>query len=141
VRAVFLLPLLVLAASWPAQAAPGKDPTDARLYACLEKPEGQSTAGQVECQGAALKAYDGRMNAAYGRLLRKLPPAAVRDLKTSQRAWIAFRDAEKRTNLAVFSTRQGTMYVPMSVASVTSVTRDRAFALEAYVQILEIDGP
>ncbi|MET0274317.1 MAG: lysozyme inhibitor LprI family protein [Phenylobacterium sp.] len=135
-----VLVLLALAAGWPAQAAP-KDATEARLDACLDSPDGVSTAGQTECYGAALKAYDARMNAAYGWLVKRLPAAAVKDLRTSQRAWIAFRDAERRANLAVFSTRQGTMYVPMASASALSVVRDRALALEAYVRVMTIEGP
>lgn len=122
-----------------AAAAPERDVTAAAEDACLNKPENASTAGQTECEAAAAKAYDRRMNQAYAALLRRLPAPAADKLRVSQRAWIAFRDAEQAARSALFATRSGTMYVPMQAASAVRLVRDRALQLESYRRIVAID--
>jgi uncharacterized protein YecT (DUF1311 family) len=113
--------------------------TAAAEDACLNKPENASTAGQTECEAAAAKAYDRRMNQAYAALLRRLPAPAADKLRVSQRAWIAFRDAEQAARSALFATRSGTMYVPMQAASAVRLVRDRVLQLESYRRIVAID--
>jgi uncharacterized protein YecT (DUF1311 family) len=123
-----------------ALAAPPRDPTEAALDRCLNDPAGYSTAGQVDCEAQALKAYDARMNAAYAGLMRKLPPKAAQQLRQSQRAWLAFLAAERPAVGALYATRQGTMYVPMAASSMTNLTRDRALQLEGYLRVVRIEG-
>jgi uncharacterized protein YecT (DUF1311 family) len=122
-----------------AAAAPERDTTAIAEDACLNKPENASTAGQTECETAAAKAYDRRMNQAYASLLRRLPAPAAQQLCSAQRAWIAFRDSEQTARSALFATRSGTMYVPMQAASAVRLVRDRALTLEAYQRIVAID--
>ncbi len=123
----------------PAIAAPDHDATAAAEDACLNRPENASTAGQTECEAAAAKAYDRRMNQAYASLLRRLPAPAAEKLRSAQRAWIAFRDSEQAARNALFATRSGTLYVPMQAASAVRLVRDRALQLEAYRRIVAID--
>jgi uncharacterized protein YecT (DUF1311 family) len=134
---LFLVALLLTMA--PAIAAPEHDTTAIAEDACLNKPENASTAGQTECEAAAAKAYDRRMNQAYAVLLRRLPAPAAQQLRDAQRAWIAFRDKEQAARSALFATRSGTMYVPMQAASAVRQVRDRALTLEAYQRIIAID--
>ena len=125
----------------PSRAAAAiADPTATALARCVDDPVNASTAGQTECETAATKAYDARMNRAYAALTKRLPVAAVRQLREAQHAWLAFRDAERRARTAIYATRRGTMYVPMEAASETAVTRDRAFELETYVQVTAIES-
>ena len=138
-RPEILAALAGLLLTTPAVAAGRGDAAATALEACLARPDSQSTGGQTDCQQAALAAYDRRMNAAYGRLLRALPSAAGGDLRTAQRAWIGFRDAEKVARSSFFATRHGTMYVPMEAQAELALTRDRALALEAYERVLAIE--
>jgi uncharacterized protein YecT (DUF1311 family) len=139
-RSAILAALATLLLGTPVVAAGRGDPTATALEACLARPDAASTGGQTDCQRTALAAYDRRMNLAYDRLLKALPSPAGRDLRASQRAWIAFRDAEAVTRTALFETRHGTMYVPMQAQGELELTRDRALTLEGYRQVLAIDG-
>jgi uncharacterized protein YecT (DUF1311 family) len=132
---------LVLAAALPAAllASGLKDATADTLDRCLNDTSNGSTAGQTDCEAAATSDYDRRMNAAYATLMHKLPREAAQQLRLSQRAWLAFRDAEAKARDALYETRQGTMYVPMQAADATNVIRDRALLLEGYVRVIAID--
>lgn len=122
-------------------ASEAADATDQALTACLNDPSKGSTADQVDCEITALRSYDKRMNAAYSKLLKSLPPDAAVALKTAQRSWISYRDMEARARNGLFESRQGTMYAPMQADAETALTRDRALMLERYARILEIDNP
>lgn len=82
-----------------AQAAFAADPAVEKRYTpaydrCLKSPEGQSTMGLIECMGDELKVQDARLNAAYAKAMADLTPAQKESLRTAQRAWVAFRDAD-----------------------------------------------
>ena len=123
-----------------ASAAPLKDVTDSALDRCLNSPKTVSTADMSDCYGVAAKAYDGRLNSAYKKLMVSLPQAAAQQLQVSQRSWLAYRQAELLTQSALFETRQGTMYVPMQEEQGVALTRDRVLRLEAYGRVMAIDG-
>jgi uncharacterized protein YecT (DUF1311 family) len=123
----------------PLLASGLKDPTAETLDRCLNDPAKGSTSGQTECEATATDDYDHRMNAAYATLMHKLPRETAQQLRLSQRAWLAFRDAEAKARDALYETRQGTMYVPMQAADATNVIRDRALLLEGYVRVMAID--
>ncbi|QKD04102.1 lysozyme inhibitor LprI family protein [Mesorhizobium loti] len=131
--------LLMALSPAPLLASGLKDPTAETLDRCLNDPDHGSTAGQTECEATATDDYDHRMNTAYATLMHKLPHEAAQQLRLSQRAWLAFRDAEAKARDALYETRQGTMYVPMQAADATNVIRDRALLLEGYVRVMEID--
>jgi uncharacterized protein YecT (DUF1311 family) len=130
--------LLVLASPARLMGASLDDPTAATLDRCLSDPANASTAGQTECEAAALSDYDRRMNAAYATLMHKLPEKAAQQLRLSQRAWLSFRDSETKARDALYETRQGTMFVPMQASDATNVIRDRALQLEGYVRVMAI---
>jgi uncharacterized protein YecT (DUF1311 family) len=54
-----------------------------------------------ECSYLDFQKTDSELNTLYGRILHKLEPAAQSDLRTAQRLWIQFRDAncEAKLNL------------------------------------------
>lgn len=64
------------------------------FQACLDSDEGMSTHGQIGCIGAELERQDQRLNAAYRQAMARLNPRQQGALRTAQRAWIAFRDAD-----------------------------------------------
>jgi len=131
--------LLILASAATSLHATDADPTETLLDRCLAQKSHASTAGQTGCETAAGQAYDRRMNTAFSRLVRILPPEAAAQLRTSQRLWLAFRDAEGKARTALYETRRGTMFVPMEAANQTRLGRDRAMELEAYVRAMAID--
>jgi uncharacterized protein YecT (DUF1311 family) len=131
--------LILTAVSTSAATAPA-DPTEAALRRCLAAPAASSTAGQTQCESAAMRQYDQRMNAAYAGLMRRLPAAGAARLRTAQRAWLAFRTADEAARSALYETRQGTMYVPMQAAASADIVRDRAIQLEDELRVLTIDN-
>ena len=94
--------LLTLAALGALAAAPALAVDDAKIEAryspgfntCLESPDGQSTAGMVQCAGAELEVQDRALNAAYRDLSSGMNARQKTNLVKAQRAWIAFRDAD-----------------------------------------------
>jgi uncharacterized protein YecT (DUF1311 family) len=138
VRAGGVVTLAIFLAGTSAQAAL-PDATAAALARCLDQPANASTAGQTECETAAYRAYDRRMNAAYATLMRKLPSQAAARLRAAQRAWLAFRESDSTARSALYATRQGTMYVPMQASDATDVVRDRALQLEGYARVMAIE--
>ncbi|HRD28943.1 MAG TPA: lysozyme inhibitor LprI family protein [Caulobacter sp.] len=64
------------------------------LQACLDSPDGASTAGTVQCIGAELEVQDAALNAAWRALVADMTPDQKAGLQKAQRAWIAFRDAD-----------------------------------------------
>ena len=92
------LSLAVTLAAAAAPAPPPADPAEARYSPaydkCLDKPEGQSTAGMIGCADDEGKVQDAALNAAYRKAMKDLNPRQKAKLLAAQRAWIAFRQAE-----------------------------------------------
>ena len=66
-----------------------------RAYSrCLASPGGQSTLGMIECMSQELKVQDARLNRAYRNTMAGLTTVEKQRLRTAQRAWLKFRDAQ-----------------------------------------------
>ena len=65
----------------------------------------KSTADIVECLATQTAVWERRLNAAYQRLINDLPSRRRDRLRTAQRLWLQFRDA----NCAYFASRAGTI--------------------------------
>lgn len=98
-----------------------------------------STAGIVAAIDWEEQQWDALMNSAYRNLLAKLPEKARDSLRASQRAWLAFRDAEQRAQSSLFSTRDGTMYIPMAADARMRIVKHRATDLASLARVLAID--
>jgi uncharacterized protein YecT (DUF1311 family) len=88
---------LILAVSGRAVAtARAEGPAYTPAYGrCLAKPDGQSTAGMINCIGDELQIQDKRLTLAYrGAQGRLTTPRQKAALQKAQRAWIAYRDAD-----------------------------------------------
>ncbi len=125
-RAVLPL-ILVSLASVPVAAA----------QECDREDETQS--GMSICAAVDFAASDGRLNAAYGEIMRRL--AADQDgrrrLQAAQRAWVAFRDAECAFQTA--ATTGGSMHPMLVVECRTELTKARVGQLEVYLACAEGD--
>jgi uncharacterized protein YecT (DUF1311 family) len=134
-----MIVMAMFAAAPALTAVPPKDATEAALDSCLGAPANASTAGQTDCEAAAARSYDRRMNTAYNALLSRLAQPGAARLRGSQRAWLIYRDAEAQTRRAIFATRQGTMYVPMQSDAAVTLIKDRAQMLERYLRVLSME--
>lgn len=106
---------------------------------CQEAPGGSSTSGIAECLSAEADAWDRLLNGNYRDAIEEATVVdedlaasgstveAVADLRTAQRAWIAFRDAEcdRLFSLNAGGTIRTIVYAQCRL----SLTAERAIAL------------
>ena len=79
---------------------------------------------------AEFERTDAELNKTYEALLKKLPDAESKEkLKQSQRAWLAFRDAEAAC--AADEARGGSMAPTLRYATMTELTEQRTKQLKA----------
>lgn len=88
---------------------PRREPVEAALKDCLGSPENQTTSGMVACYGKAILAADTELNRVWQRLMKAVPTGEQAALKSSQKAWLAFRDEEVKA-LGLLSGRDGTLH-------------------------------
>jgi len=131
---VLLAITLISVANALTQETAEVDHTDARMGAAMEKDP--STAGMVEAISAADEEWDARMNAAYKNLKKAMQPEEWTALVGAQKAWIDYRDAQRKSFDATFALMDGTMYIPIFAEKDMSLTRDRALLLEGYLAII-----
>ena len=122
----------VVASLAPPALAADKDPIDGALERCLETPSGQTTAGMVECIGAATTAWDRRLNEAYQKAMQALDPRSQDLLRASQRKWLAFRDAEATALNGPWRLSAGTLAQVTTANANLSAVKERAEELSAY---------
>jgi uncharacterized protein YecT (DUF1311 family) len=99
----------------------------------------QTTAGMVDCIGKAYTEWDSELNSVYNELMKQLDTAGKASLKAAQVQWLKFRDSEFKLIDAVYSSLQGTMYIPMHADSRMQIVKNRALELKSYLDILK-DG-
>ena len=86
----------------------------------------KSTADIVECLATQTAVWDRRLSAAYQKLLDSLPVRRRDRLRSAQRMWIQFRDA----NCAYFASRSGTIARVEGGQCLLRLTTARAMELE-----------
>jgi uncharacterized protein YecT (DUF1311 family) len=99
----------------------------------------QTQLGLDKCADAALQRADKALNDAYGDVLRRLGDDKHKKnlIATSQRAWVAFRDAECK--FAVSSTESGSVYPMEHSLCLERETQKRTKDLQAYLHCEEGD--
>jgi len=88
--------------------------------------ERKSTADIVECLATHTAVWDRRLSTAYQKLLESLPARRRDRLRSAQRLWIQFRDA----NCAYFASRAGTIARVDAGQCLLRLTTARAMELE-----------
>jgi uncharacterized protein YecT (DUF1311 family) len=100
------------------------------LFVPVAHIQGQTQAAMNAQARAEFERADAELNKIYEALLAKLPDAASKEkLKQSQRAWLAFRDAE-----AAFSADQargGSMAPTIRYETIMELTQQRSKQLKA----------
>ena len=62
--------------------------------------------------------------------------AAWAALVAAQKAWIVYRDAQKKSIVETYGHMDGTMYIPMSASAVMEITKDRALFLKSLKELI-----
>lgn len=128
----FAAMVLLLLSAQPVLAE-DEDPIDAQLTACLDKPEGSSTQGMVECFDAAYTAWDKALNDAYDEVIGSVDAESAALLRKSQRDWLAYRDAEQAFWAGGWTADRGSiMRVILGEANVDMV-KARVLMLRSYL--------
>ncbi len=113
--------------------------------ACMEAPGGDTTYGMGFCLNAEYEFWDGRLNAAYQKLmaseeeaaaelkdLGSAAPSPAEALRKMERAWVAYRDAACEYEYSQWG--GGTGGGPASVGCMLNLAGRQALALEARLQ-------
>jgi uncharacterized protein YecT (DUF1311 family) len=122
--ATVVMMLVCVAMLWvrPLQAEQASQPPPPQEN-CGER---RSTADIVECLATHTAVWDRRLSAAYQKLLETLPMRRRDRLRSAQRTWIQFRDA----NCAYFASRSGTIARVEAGQCLLRLTTARAMELE-----------
>jgi len=86
----------------------------------------KSTADIVECLATQTVVWERRLNSAYQKLMEDLPARRRDRLRSAQRLWLQFRDA----NCAYFASRAGTVARVDAGQCALRLTSARAIELE-----------
>jgi len=99
----------------------------------------QSQTGMDMCAGADFKASDAKLNTDYGAIMKRLSDDADarKLLQESQRAWIAFRDAECKFSSS--GVEGGSVYPMVYALCLQGLTDDRVKQLGSYLECEEGD--
>ncbi len=93
------------------------------------------TQAQMNNQALAeFKKSDAELNKAYAKVMARLDDEGKEKLKTAQRAWIAFRDAQAELDADI--SRGGTMVPLLRSSSMTDSTQARIRQLQDYLKTL-----
>ena len=105
-------------------------PIDAWLDTNMET--SLSTAAMRQTLATARGKWDAEMNRVYQRLMAKLSPSQRAALQSSQRKWLAFRDAEFAATREITGKMDGTLWLVRGDEQRLTVVRDRANQLLEY---------
>ncbi len=111
----------------------------ASAHAAQCDPKDESQMGLNLCAAAGYSASDNKLNAAYGQIMKRLSDDADsrKLLQTSQRAWVAFRDAECKFSVGASS--DGSIYPMLVSQCLQGMTDDRIKQLDHYLHCQEGD--
>lgn len=132
--AVAVLGLVVSASAWGQEPEKESEKVEfSKAYGdCLDKSDG-ITLRMRECNGEELRRQDGQLNSLYRELSAKSTPEARAALVRTQRAWIAFRDAECEYEGEQHS--GGTLEAIVIGGCHVEMTAQRVMQLRRYVRI------
>ncbi|QIE57350.1 DUF1311 domain-containing protein [Pikeienuella piscinae] len=101
---------------------------------CMDTPDGQTTAGMVQCIAGEAEAWDTILNREYQRLLPRLDAEQAAAMRKVQRAWIAFRDADCAFPHILI---RGTLAHPWGADCIMQHTARRAMEIRGLVEYTE----
>lgn len=110
---------------------------------CIEAPGGSTTVGMMDCLGREHDAWDVLLNRYWGPMMAKArevdaaeagsgAPSSAEALRTAQRAWIAFRDADCAHAASEWGS--GTMAGPIRIGCLLERTAERTISFHLSLQ-------
>ena len=129
----------VLAIAAVAQEPERKHPIEVKIEKAQD--DALSTHQQREVQELALKLWDAEMNRVYTKLRKTLKPEASAALQAAQREWLKYRDSQVKFLDEMYAAFEGTMFIPMHMAAVARVTKERALGLIRLLEAQEEFAP
>ena len=130
--------VLLLAQSAFAQTDEGAHPIDSRADTCIDA--NPHTQGTLECLGVDYNEWDAELNHAYQELMGELSEDSQEHLRSAQRAWIAFRNAEFDALASVYGSIDGTLWLVVHADRRVSFIRRRANEIADYLWSLNPEG-
>jgi uncharacterized protein YecT (DUF1311 family) len=112
-------------------------PIEKRFADCLEKEEGQTTVGMMECAGKARDEWDKELNKYYKLLMGVLNVSEKAKLQQAQRKWIEYRDTEYAFSGEIYYNLEGTMWRITAVERQVELVKKRALTLQSYYETLK----
>lgn len=106
---------------------PREHPIDVIENACTDM--AGDTLSYVDCYSQSLDAWDTELNRNYSKLMSVLDDAEQDAVRTAQRKWIEFRDAELKA-IGLLSRRPGTIWSIRAAALAKALTKDQAKLLK-----------
>jgi uncharacterized protein YecT (DUF1311 family) len=120
----------------------GQQPSQDKSFADCDK-TAKTQADLTECGGSDYKRADDELNRTYQQLLKKAAgdPVAVEKIKASQRAWVAFRDAQIAALYPAEDKQReyGTVFPMCADLALADLTRERTKMLERMLKPTEGD--
>ncbi len=116
-------------------SAEGEHPVDQQCEACIDRDS--STAGILKCLDEAYVMWDRELNTVYRNLRKLLGPQQLEALKTSQRAWLRYRDAEFETLELMYRSLDGTMWAIAAQDDKVELVKTRVLTLSIYLDSLQ----
>ncbi|KND59320.1 putative periplasmic protein [Candidatus Burkholderia verschuerenii] len=114
--------LCVSASTWAAQPDCSNAPTQTAMN---------------ECVGKSLKAADQKLNETYRTLAAKISKDGAEQLKKTQRAWLAWRDAQ--CEFDSMGSRDGSIHSMIQAMCVEDLTKAQTKRLDAQMHCQEGD--
>lgn len=128
-----------LLSAMPAYAAQKTetDMIDVAYSACMDKSDGV-TVNMLDCSGAAINKMDKRMNQLYKKLMAKLPKPKQELLKSSQKKWLTWRNAEQDLSYALDPNEGGTLQSVSANGFAYEMLKRRVQEFEGYLTGVEL---
>lgn len=104
---------------------------------CLEKPDGQSGPGEIDCLMSETAAWDTILNAEYQRLMPLLQKEAADDVRKAQRLWVEARDADCRVPYYFYG--GGTIVKTLGAECTRDHTADRAILIKSWREMAQAE--
>ena len=111
-------------------------PIDSWLDTCLNN--NPTTVGMVDCGQQAYQMWVRELNSQYQAVRNVLDQYGKETLQKSQRAWLAYRDAEFQTIEMLYTTLEGTMWRPILQIQKINVVKERTLMLKSYRDDLSV---
>ncbi len=109
---------------------------DKILDECMAKDS--TTVGMLNCINEAYGLWDAELNKVYNQLRAVLKPDAKKSLKAAQLQWIKYRDSEFKLIDSIYSSLEGTMYIPMRAGDRMEIVKTRTKELESYLNLVKM---